>query len=167
MSDNPKLRKNGGKGTFFGNLLRGIVGVGKIVSPQLKTIIESIEGKDEVGDSDFRDIQMQLIKDGFSDNELELLLSELDKDKDEIREVTKRWTSDNKDGGWLARNVRPMTLVLYNLATITFITLDSYTNIGFEVNEQWITLLLSNTGMVNTAYFGSRYFEKRDKKKFK
>ena len=39
MSNNPKLKKNGGDGTFFGNLLRGIVKTGKSVgSPLLDAV---------------------------------------------------------------------------------------------------------------------------------
>ena len=37
MSDNPKLKKNGGNGTFLGNVLRTL----KDVSPQLISIIGS------------------------------------------------------------------------------------------------------------------------------
>ena len=108
---------------------------------------------------------MQLAKEGFDDNELKFLLAELGKDKQEIEEVTKRWESDNKQESWLPRNVRPLTLILYNLSVILFITLDSCEN-GFKVDTQWMTLLLSNTGIVNGAYFGARTIEKRDKRKY-
>ena len=160
--DNPKLRKNGGKGTFMGNLLRGIIGIGKTVSPQLKSLLDAFDGKEE----DVESIASQLAKEGFDDNELKFLLSELDKDKQELIEITKRWESDNITGSWLPRNVRPLTLSLYNIATIAFIYMDSrYPD--FNVKEMWITLLITNTGMINTAYFGSRYLEKRDNKKYK
>ena len=160
MSKNPKLRKNGGEGTFFGNLLRGILKVGKTVSPRLAVLIDAFDGEDTSS------IEMQLAKEGFEDNELKFLLAELDKDKQEIQEITKRWESDNKDGSWMARNVRPWTCAIYNVATLVLIFIDSYTDVKFQVDPQWITLLLSNLGIVNTAYFGSRYLEKRDKKKY-
>ena len=41
MSDNPKLIKNGGEGTFFGNLLRGIVKTGKKVGMPLLDAVTS------------------------------------------------------------------------------------------------------------------------------
>lgn len=160
MSKNPNHRKNGGKGTFFGNLLRGILKVGKTVSPKLAGLIESFEG------GDASSIEMQLAKEGFDENELKFLLAELDKDKQEIIEITKRWESDNRDGSWLSRNVRPWTCAMYNIATLVLIFIDSFTEINFKVDPQWITLLLSNLGIVNTAYFGSRYLEKRDNKKY-
>lgn len=149
------------KKTFIGKLLRGIIDVGKVVSPQLKTLIENVTRQ-----SDFENIASQLAKEGFDDNELKFLLKELEKDKQEFIEITKRWESDNNAGSWLAKNVRPFTLVLYNLAIIYFVYADSYT-VGFDVPSQWITILLTNSGMINTAYFGSRYLEKRDNKKYK
>lgn len=160
---NPKLIKNGGKGTFVGNLLRGIVNVGKTVSPQLKSLLEAFTGSDD----DFKNITSQLAKEGFDENELKFLLAELDKDKRELIEITKRWESDNESDSWLAKNVRPATLVLYNVAAILFIIVDSYTPFQFEVEAMWLNILISNTGIVNTAYFGSRYLEKRDGKKYK
>ena len=159
--DNPKLKKNGGPGTAGGNILRGLLSIGKAVSPQLKSLINNITGEEDLGS-----IASQLSKEGFDDNELTFLLGELDKDKAELEEVSKRWISDNSSGGWLPRNVRPLTLVLYNISTIVFIYMDSkYPD--FNVKDMWITLLIGNTGMINTAYFGSKYMEKRDAKKYK
>lgn len=161
MSDNPKLKKNGGPGTKVGNFLRGLVSVGKTISPKLKSIIDAFEGEE-----DFESIESQLAKEGFDDNELQFLLEELSKDKVELQEITKRWVSDNDSDSWLAKNVRPATLVLYNVAVIAFIALDSWVS-DFTVKDIWLNILISNSGIVNTAYFGSRYLEKRDKKKYK
>ena len=158
---NPKLRKNGGNGTFMGNLFRGVLSLGKTVSPVLGSLISTVTGVDDIPA-----IEHQLAKEGFDDNELKFLLGELDKDKQELIEITKRWESDNKQGSWLAKNVRPMTLMIYNIALILFIYCDSYVE-GFNVKSMWINILLSNTGIINTAYFGSRYLEKRDSKKYK
>ena len=160
MSDRKK--KNGGKGTFVGNLLRGIIGIGKQVSPQLKSILDAFDGSDKLSDS----ITSQLAKEGFDENELKFLLGEFDRDKQEMTEITKRWEADTLSGSWLSRNVRPMTLVLYNVATLIFIYLDS-SNTSFDVQNMWINLLIGNTSTINVAYFGSRYMEKRDSKKYK
>lgn len=159
---NPKLIKNGGNGTVAGNILRGIIKVGKNVSPQLKAIIESVEsiaGLNLVGD--------QIRLEDYTENEMAFLLQELEKDKQELIEITKRWESDNKSESWMAKNVRPWTLALYNIATVVMICLDSYEPIDFEVKSMWLNILLSNTGIVNTAYFGSRYLQKRDEIKYK
>ena len=71
-----------------------------------------------------------------------------------------------KSDSWLAKNVRPFSLLLYNIGIFTLIIMDSWVN-GFSVDNQWITILLTNSGMINTAYFGSRYLQKRDKLKYK
>ncbi len=161
MSTNPKLRKNGGKGTAVGNLLRGIVDIGKVVSPQFKSIIDKVTGVE-----DFDSIESQLAKEGFDNNELQFLLAELDKDKQELVEVTLRWEADMNSGSWMAKNVRPFSLFLYNIGLFVLVIMDSWVT-GFNVDSQWITILLTNSGMINTAYFGSRYLEKRDTKKYK
>ena len=162
MNKDPKLKKNGGPGKFLGNLLRGIVSVGKTISPQLKALIEGFEGTE----GDVKSIAEELSKNGFDENELKFLLAELDKDKQELIEVTKRWESDMASDSWLSKNVRPATLWLYNISIIILVVLDSWLD-GFTVKDMWMTILLSNSGMVNTAYFGSRYLEKRDHKKYK
>lgn len=162
MSDNPKLRKNGGKGTFFGNLLRGALSIGKTLSPNVIGLIASATGLDSTGQ-----ISNALKADSnFSEVELTFLLRQLEADKVEMQEVTKRWEADMNSDSWLSKNVRPATLWLYNVAIILFIFLDSYSD-GFTVDKMWLTILIANSGMINTAYFGSRYLEKRDSKRYK
>ena len=162
MKKNLNQIKNGGKGTFMGNLLRGIVTVGKKVSPTLNSLLSAFDGSQK----SIGHISHQLKKEDISSNDLVFLLAELDKDKVELEQITKRWVSDNL-GSWLSRNVRPITLLLYNFNTFFLIYLDSYSEVNFQVKEMWINILLTNTGLINTAYFGSRYLEKRDTKKFK
>lgn len=161
MSNNPKLKKNGGDGTLVGNLLRGIVSVGKTVSPQFKMVMDAVQGPE-----DFDSVLDQMKNESFDENEMKFLMAQLDKDKQELIEVTKRWEADMVSESWMAKNVRPWTLVLYNVFIIIFIGLDSYEPFAFEVKSQWLNLLISNAGIVNTAYFGSRYLEKRDSKKY-
>lgn len=161
MSNNPKLKKNGGKGTFVGNLLRGIVKIGKTVSPQFKGLMDSVQGVE-----DLDGLKDCLSEQHFSASELEYLIKQIDLDKVELEETTKRWESDNASESWLPKNVRPMTLIMFNVCLMAFIFCDSYVP-GFNVESMWINILLSNTGIINTAYFGSRYLEKRDSKKYK
>tara|TARA_R110000822_G_scaffold161_1_gene703 strand:- start:12136 stop:12624 length:489 start_codon:yes stop_codon:yes gene_type:complete len=162
MSNNPNKISNGGSGTFGGKLIRGILSLGKSVSPQLKTLIEAFDGTPKGEQS----IATQLSKDGFDNNELQFLLKQLDRDIAQDVETTKRWDTDMKSDSWLSKNVRPATLWLYNISIITIIILDS-SLVGFTVKTMWLTILIANSGMINTAYFGSRYLEKRDDKKYK
>ena len=94
------------KGTFFGNLLRGVVATGKKVSPvfdaitggKVSDILEAIGGSKEL-----------------TALEKEMLVKELEQDVIEMQEVTKRWQSDNKADSFLARNIRPMCLAFLTI----------------------------------------------------
>ena len=48
MSNNPKLIKNGGKGTLFGNLLRGAISLGSKISPNIIGVIANATGLSDV-----------------------------------------------------------------------------------------------------------------------
>lgn len=152
---NPKLRKNGGKGTFFGNLLRGIVGVGKTVSPQLGSLLDAFGiGDTSVG---LDSITAQLAKEGFDDNELKFLLGELELDRIEMTEVTKRHLSDNEHP--ITRLVRPVTYTLFTILFFALVFFDG--NLGeFKVEPQYIPVIQSLYGTMTVFYFGSRGLEK-------
>lgn len=66
----------------------------------------------------------------------------------EMQEITKRWEADSKSG-WLAANVRPITLLFFSVSYV----------IGWylEYSLDSITGLLS---LIVGAYFGSRGVEK-------
>lgn len=66
----------------------------------------------------------------------------------EMQEITKRWEADSKSG-WLAANVRPITLLFFSISYV----------IGWylEYSLDSITGLLS---LIVGAYFGSRGVEK-------
>ena len=90
MSD--RKLKNNGKGTFFGNLLRGLVKTGKQASPifdaitggKVSDILNAISGSKELNAV-----------------EKEMLIKELEQDVIEMQEVTKRWQSDMSSNSWL------------------------------------------------------------------
>tara|TARA_R110001632_G_scaffold137804_2_gene253427 strand:+ start:16291 stop:16773 length:483 start_codon:yes stop_codon:yes gene_type:complete len=151
MSDNPNLRKNGGKGTFFGNLLRGAKGIGLSVgSPILNAvtggkvsdIVKAITGNTEI-----------------SEVEKEMLLKELEQDVTEMQEVSKRWSSDMQSDSWLSKNIRPLSLGFLTIALFLYIILDSL-NIAFEIKERWVNLLGDLLMLVYAGYFGARALEK-------
>ena len=82
MSDNPKLKKNGGEGTFVGNLLRTIAGV----SPEILNIlgtVTGVEGLNKLGDA-IRG------NSSISQTDKDLLLKELEKDIVVEQEISKR-----------------------------------------------------------------------------
>lgn len=160
MSNNPKLRKNGGKGTFFGNLLRGALSIGKTLSPNLIGVIANATGLDDAGA-----IKNALENEkGISKEELEILSREFDRDIVEMEEVTKRWEADSKSDSWLSKNIRPLVLGYLVLTTSIVMILDSALD-GFTVKAHWVTLLSSLLITTIGAYFGLREFGKHSERK--
>jgi len=147
MSDN---KKNNGKGTFFGNLLRGLVKTGKQLSPvfdavtggKVSDIVKAIGGSKEL-----------------TDIEKEMLIKELEQDVIEMQEVTKRWESDMSSNSWLSSNIRPLSLAFLTLALFIYVILDSSLD-TFKIDEQWISLLGNLLMLVYGGYFGARTLEK-------
>jgi len=146
-----KELKNNGKGTFFGNLLRGIAKTGKTVAPKLIDAITGGKVSDIIeaitGDSELTEI------------EKEMLVKELEQDVIEMQEVTKRWESDNQTESYLTRNIRPLSLAFLTASMFTYIILDSSLE-GFKIDEQWISLLGNLLMLAYGGYFGARTLEK-------
>jgi len=148
MSD--RRLKNNGKGTFFGNLLRGLVKTGKQLSPvfdavtggKVSDIVKAIGGSKEL-----------------TDIEKEMLIKELEQDVIEMQEVTKRWESDMSSNSWLSSNIRPLSLAFLTLALFIYVILDSSLD-TFKIDEQWISLLGNLLMLVYGGYFGARTLEK-------
>jgi len=148
MSD--RKLKNNGKGTFFGNLLRGLVKTGKELSPvfdavtggKVSDILEAIGGSKEL-----------------TAVEKEMLVKELEQDVIEMQEVTKRWDSDMSSDSWLSKNIRPLSLAFLTLSLFIYVILDSSLE-GFKIAEQWISLLGNLLMLVYGGYFGARTLEK-------
>ena len=151
MSNKPKLKKNGGGGTFFGNLLRGLDKTGKKVGLPLLNAITG--GK-------ISDVFRSLTKeDILTAEEKEMLLKELEQDMIEMQEVTKRWQSDMTSDSWLSKNMRPLSLAFLTLSLFIYVVLDSSLN-GFTIKKDWIDLLSSLLLIVYGGYFGARAVEK-------
>lgn len=149
MSDNPKLIKNGGKGTAVGNFLRSINFkdaanvVGNLVSGNIQGAIESITKPDN----------------GMSDAEREFALTVMKLDIEEMKSVSKRWESDMASDSYLSKNVRPLSLIFLTVNTVALIYLDSFDS-NITVPSEWIELLKSLLLGIYIAYFGSRGVEK-------
>ena len=154
MSNNPKLIKNGGNGTFFGNLLRGVIKTGKkvgmpfldaITSGNASEIFKAISGDTELTKED-----------------KEMLIAEMQKDVEHDRELTKRWESDNKSQDWLPRNIRPLAVANFTLL-IDVVILSSMW--GKPLGEAYLPLLLTMGMTVIGGYFTLREFGKTKNKK--
>ena len=148
MSNNPKLKKNGGKGTRVGNLLRSInfskvsEVVSSVLSGDIKGAIQTISNSNEL-----------------SEQQVQMALKELEYDVIEMQEITKRWESDMASDSWLSKNIRPLSLAFLTLCLFIYIILDSSLD-GFKIDEAWIDLLSSLLLLVYGGYFSARALEK-------
>ena len=152
MSDNPKLIKNGGEGTFFGNLLRGIVKTGKKVGMPLLDAVTSGSAS-------------EIFKAISGDTELtkedkEMLIAEMQKDVEHDKELTKRWESDNKSQDWLPRNIRPLAVLNFTIL-IDVVILSSMW--GKPLGEAYLPILMTMGVTVIGGYFTLREYGKKSK----
>ncbi len=75
------------------------------------------------------------------------------------KEISTRWEADMKSDSWLAKNVRPLTLIFLVISTVLLIFIDAGA-INFVVEDKWTDLLQLVLITVIGAYFGGRSLEK-------
>ena len=155
---NPKLVKNGGKGTNVGNALRWLAKQGKEVAPELLSIAGNITGIESLNNLSSK-IKGDTI---LSDIDKDLLLKELEQDIIEMQEVTKRWQSDMSSDSYWSKNIRPLSLAFLTVTLFIYIILDSSIE-GFKIDSNWIDLLSSLLLLVYGGYFSMRSAEKISK----
>jgi hypothetical protein len=152
---NPKLKKNGGEGTRVGNLLRDMVSVGKKVAPEIleaASKLTGIEALDNLGRMIEGDTEL-------TDMDKALLMAQLEYDRVEMQEITKRWSSDMMSDSWMSKNIRPYTLAFLTIAAVFLMTADSFQE-QFQVDSLWIEKIFGLLQTVYIAYFGGRTAEK-------
>jgi len=84
-------------------------------------------------------------------------LAKLNADVVEAQELTKRLQADTSSDSWLAKNIRPLSLIAIFLAYFLFTMMSTF---GYNANESYVTLLGSWGQLIFGFYFGSRYLEK-------
>lgn len=148
MSKDKKTYKERNGTTRVGDFLRSInfskaaEVVMDIVGGDFKGALETIKGSDELTPA-----------------QIDFALKELEFDKQEMQEVTKRWESDMLSDSWLSKNIRPLTLAFLTATLFIYIILDSALD-GFKIATEWIDLLSSLLLLVYGGYFGARTVEK-------
>mgnify|MGYP006995700902 CR=1 FL=1 len=147
--DDPNSIKNGGKGTFFGNLLRGVVKTGKSVGVPL---LDAITG------GKVSDIVKAISGDTtLSTEDKEMLLAEMEKDVRLEQEITKRWESDNKSEDWLPRNIRPLVVANFTLL-IDSVIITSMA--GKDLATEFLPILMTMGVTAIGGYFTLREYGK-------
>ena len=84
-------------------------------------------------------------------------LADLQADMNEANNISDRWKSDLSSDSWLAKNIRPLTLIFILFAYSFFAFMSM---LGHETRGAYVELLGQWGMLVMTAYFGGRSFEK-------
>jgi len=87
----------------------------------------------------------------------DMLIANLQADNVEAQELSKRWEADLGSDSWLAKNIRPMTLIFILVAYFFFAFMSM---LGCETRGAYVELLGQWGIVVMTAYFGGRSWEK-------
>ena len=150
---NPKLKKNGGKGTNVGNALRWLVKQGKSVSPELLDLAGNITGIKQLstlGDAIRGDKNLP-------EEDKTILLQEMENDMIEMVEVTKRLQIDSEHA--ITRMIRPVSYAAMFVLFMAIVLLDG--NLGaFTIDKAYVPVIQSLFGTMTIFYFGSRGVEK-------
>jgi hypothetical protein len=93
----------------------------------------------------------------LEDNKKDMLIANLQADNVEAQELSKRWQADLASDSWMAKNIRPITLIFILLAYFFFALMSMF---GMETRGAYVELLGQWGIVVMTAYFGGRSFEK-------
>ena len=93
----------------------------------------------------------------LENNKKDMLIANLEADNVEAQEISKRWEADAGTDSWLAKNVRPLSLVFVFGAYFFFAFMSM---LGHETRGAYVELLGQWGMLIMTAYFGGRSLEK-------
>lgn len=93
----------------------------------------------------------------LENNKKDMLIANLEADNVEAQELSKRWEADLNSDSWLAKNIRPMTLIFILVAYFFFAFMSMF---NYETKSAYVELLGQWGMLVMTAYFGGRSLEK-------
>ena len=84
-------------------------------------------------------------------------LADLAADTADSQEVTKRAQADMASDSWLAKNIRPMTLIAILVGYFTFAMMSAF---DIDTNKTYVELLGQWGMLIMSFYFGGRTLEK-------
>lgn len=76
--------------------------------------------------------------------------------KTEQNNVTARWTADASTDSWLAKNIRPLSLVAIFVGYFLFALMSAF---GYDAKESYVQLLGQWGMLIMSAYFGGKTLE--------
>jgi hypothetical protein len=84
-------------------------------------------------------------------------LADIQADINEAQELTKRQQADMASDSWLAKNIRPMTLIAIITGYFIFAFMSAF---DMDTNERYVELLGQWGMLIMSFYFGGRTLEK-------
>ena len=96
--------------------------------------------------------------------ELARMANETDIYKTEQNNVTERWTADANTDSWLAKNIRPLSLVAIFVGYFLFALMSAF---GYDAKESYVQLLGQWGMLIMSAYFGGKTLENIMEMRFK
>ena len=84
-------------------------------------------------------------------------LAEIQADTAEAQELTKRQEADMASDSWLAKNIRPMTLIAILAGYFVFAMMSAF---NIDTNKTYVELLGQWGMLIMSFYFGGRTLEK-------
>jgi hypothetical protein len=84
-------------------------------------------------------------------------LADIQADINEAQELTKRAQADMASDSWLAKNIRPMTLIAIITGYFIFAFMSAF---DMDTNERYVELLGQWGMLIMSFYFGGRTLEK-------
>ena len=154
VDSKPSYKEKNGT-TRVGDSLRWLVEQGKEVAPELLDIAANITGVNalsKLGDKISGSTEI-------SETDKKMLLAEIELDKIEMQEITKRWQADMESDSWASKNIRPYATAGTLVFTFIVMILDSAIK-SFKVEDHWVNLLVTLLSLMVVALFGSRGYEK-------
>lgn len=152
MPDKKTYKEKNGT-TRVGDALRWLAKQGKTIAPEILNLagnVTGIEGLNKLSDAISNDKQL-------TELDKQLLLSEIQKDIEFERELTKRWQSDMSSDSWLSKNVRPLVVINFTLL-IDFVIIAS--QFGKPLAEPYLPILMTMGVTAIGGYFTLREFGK-------
>ena len=129
-------------------------GIDDIIGAGLKIIDKVIPDPAQKAEAQLK--LQQLAQDGH--------LAELQADMNEANNISDRWKADASTDSYLAKNIRPLTLIAILAGYFTFAMMSA---LGVETNKSYVELLGQWGQLVMLAYFGGRSAEKVMAMKYK
>jgi hypothetical protein len=84
-------------------------------------------------------------------------LADIQADINEAQELTKRQQADMASDSWLAKNIRPMTLIAILVGYFIFAMMSAF---DLDTNTKYVELLGQWGMLIMSFYFGGRTLEK-------